>query len=133
MISFDTVMAVIAVAIAIGQVAAANQSDRKRTMLIGFAVLACLITIAVVGKNWIEERKYAKEIARAQDHIVQVVKKPSTFDDIYANVYYDGFNIVNDAIDALVENKQMSTEMAEVADDQGGKHKVRFFTLRTVR
>ena|SRR5438270_11100973 len=107
-VSFDTTMAIIAVAIAIGQTVAASRHERRTTLLISMAVLAMLLTIPIIAKNWFDGREREQSVAAAEDSILEHPKGPSTFEDIIRSINYVQYDIVNDAMDSLIDKKKNS-------------------------
>jgi hypothetical protein len=57
-------------------------------------------------------------------------EKGLTFEQIYDNLYYRSFPVVNTALDSLIEEGRLLNEKNEVADQEGTKYVVRKFYRR---
>jgi hypothetical protein len=128
--TFEIIMAIIGVAIAVGQVVAVKGAERKTTLYVALPLCAVLVTLAIVGRNLYDAREREQKLNAAKKDILAHFDGMKTFQDIYAATNYRDFEVVNDVIDSFLGDGTMDFKDERFDGSDGRSHAVRFFFIK---
>lgn len=129
--TLDTTLSIAALALCIGQVAAASRPNRRTTIRVGLPLEAAAAIAISLLNGRVETNNHLRQLVIARRDIVSHTKTPATFDDIYSKIYYISYDLVNEAIDDIVSDETLTSSEVMLTDAQGSPHTVRLFSTHS--
>src|SRR5262249_18726132 len=123
----DLFIAAISLAMAVGTIWGAPKDERRRATIASAVSGAVLIT-ALSGYRWYEARTHDAEVAKMGELVLREINEPKTFDDVYTNLNFPSFDLVNDAFDQLYATNKIRPNVVDGKDVDGKPHRLRLFS-----
>lgn len=124
--SLQALMDVVGLALAIGGVVELLRGREKRRRVVVVVVLSALavLSAAAIVDSYVHRRK----VEEAQARVVGVLGTDAkTIDDIYAELRYTNFPLMNEALDSLVSRGVVGDRVLELKDGTGVNRRVRVY------
>src|SRR4051812_20691245 len=96
------------------------------------SVLTIVFAISIVAITWNSSRAHRQAIRTAEAQILESLDKPKPFDQIFHDTLYLDYGVVDEAIDELVNEKQLDFQWAPVKTQRGEQIEIRFYSRRPV-
>ena len=101
-----------------------------RQILVVAALLFLVLASAVI---WNEDHRCRQQIEQVADDVVRILgNQKLTYEQIVANIRNPIYFKTNAALDLLIQQKRIGTELATLTDrDTGGVYQISLFYVRT--
>ncbi len=122
--TFEIIVALIGLAIAIAQVVGEQGEKRRRTAKVGIFVAAALL-VALGGYEFFKVVYHQSELQQIANKVNGVLDHPKTFDDVYEAMNFPDFNKLNEAIDWMYDRTIVKYDVHHGVDVAGKPHSIR--------
>jgi len=126
---YELAIGAISLAIAIGQVWAAPEKDRFRTIVVA-TVAGCLLILGIAGYQFYQSWQHSMVVQRYANQIFAEMDRPQTFDDIYNRMNFKDAGLVNEGFDQLFEDRRAEHRVVQMQGPNNQMHAVRLFFKR---
>lgn len=123
----DLFIAAISLAMALGTIWGAPNDERRRATIASAICGAVLIT-ALSGYRWYDARRHEAEVADMAELVLREINEIKTFDDVFTNLNFPSFDLVNDAFDQSYATKKIRPSVVDGKDLDGKSHRLRLFS-----
>jgi hypothetical protein len=96
------------------------------------SVLTIVFAISIATITWSSSRAHRQAIRTAKTQILESLDKPKPFDQIFHDTFYLDYGAVDEAIDELVNEKQLNFQWVPVKAQRGEQVEIRFYARRPV-
>src|SRR5215472_13558595 len=99
----ELLIGLISLAIAVGQVIAARQKERVKT-IIAATITGCAAIAVILFYQHDQSQRRERRIEHVANLILNIMDRPQTFDDIYNRMDYPNYREVGEAFGLLFES-----------------------------
>ena len=129
--SFETVMAVVGLAVSVGGLALAMRPEapRGRTAALVVVVALLLLSSAVLLEQWQKRR----EVDRIKESITRFLStnRPASFQQILESLNHVEYGLAEQAIDELTDSNQINSRIVDLRSESTGRvHPVQMYNNR---
>jgi hypothetical protein len=125
----DTILSIIGLALGVASLVPAFASKNRKKKIIFVAV--GLSVAGIFAFRIYEAVHRQSEISAVKSEMLEVLaaKGPLPFDDLLDRMYYPNYSEVDEAIDQLVEEKMVTSDLVDVQSTAGAHYKTRFYRV----
>jgi len=121
----ELLIGAISLAIAVGQVVAARQKERAKTVFAA-TMFGCAAIAVILFYQYEQSQRHKRRIEHVANLVLNVMERPQTFDDIYNRMDYPNYREVDEAFDLLFENGRYEHQTVQM---QGPNNEPHFVSL----